>query len=121
MVKYEYTVDITKPFISEMENVKAPKDYLLALIDVKSLFTNVPHDKTIEFALKRICIEREIEASISRADMKDLQHSFLCSNEAYLEIDGTAIGSPLGRFLDGILMAKFKRTLVPALPQYTKL
>ena len=57
-----------------MENVKAPKDYLLASIDVKSLFTNAPHDKTVEFALKRICIEREIETSISRVDVKDLQH-----------------------------------------------
>ena len=59
--------------------------------------------------------------------MKDLLHlcaknaHFTFSNEAYLQFDGTGMGSPLGRVLDGIFIVEFKRTLVPTLPQHMKI
>lgn len=53
------------------ENVKFPKDHILASYDVKSISTNFSWDEAIEFALKRMYAEREIERSISRLHMKN--------------------------------------------------
>ena len=59
-VKSEYTMKNTKSFINEMKNVKFPKDHIFASFDLKSMFTNLSLDETINFALKRIYIEREV-------------------------------------------------------------
>ena len=47
LTKSECTVDSAKSIINKMKNVKAPINYILALFDVKYLFTNVPLNRTI--------------------------------------------------------------------------
>ena len=50
----EYTVTSTKDFIEKIKNVKVPNGHQLISFDVKSLFNNVPSQKTIDITLKRI-------------------------------------------------------------------
>ena len=47
LTKSECTVDSAKSFINKMKNVKVSINYILALFDVKYLFTNVPLNRTI--------------------------------------------------------------------------
>ena len=69
--------------------------------DVKSLFTNVPLEKTIEITLKRIYERKEINTSLSKKEMKQLLTlctkyvHFIYHNKVYQQNDGIAMGSPL--------------------------
>ena len=52
--KSEYTIENTKYFVEKIKKCHIPNDHLLVSFDVKSLFTNVPLDETIEIILNRI-------------------------------------------------------------------
>ena len=60
----EYTVTSTKDFIENVKNLKVSDGHQLISFDVKSLFTNVPLEKTIDIILKRIYENKEINTSI---------------------------------------------------------
>ena len=78
--------------------------------DVASLFTNVPLEETIEIILKRIYINKEITTDIPKQEMKELlilftkNVHFTFNNETYIQVDGVAMGSPLGPVLANIFM-----------------
>ena len=104
----EYIVTSIKNFIEKIKNVKVPDGHQLISYDVKSLFTNVPLQKTIDIILKRIYENKEINTSISKKDMKDMlilctkSVHFSMNGDIYLQIDGVAMGPPLGPVLAGI-------------------
>ena len=122
----KYTVTSTKDFIEKIKNVKVPDGHQLISFDVKSLFTNVPLQKTIDIILKRIYANEEINTSISKKDMKDMlilctkNVHFSMNGDIYLQIDAVAMGSPLGLVLAGIFMVELERSLVPKLSSYIK-
>ena len=68
----EYTVTRTKDFIGKIKNVKVYDGHQLISFDVKSLFTNVALQKTIDIIVKCINEIKEINRSISKKDMKDM-------------------------------------------------
>ena len=117
----EYTVTSTKDFIEKIKNVKISDGHQLISFDVKSLFTNVPLQKTIDIILKRIYENKEINTSISKKDMKDMlilctkSVHFSMNGDIYLQIDGVAMCSPLGPVFAGIFMVELERSLVPKL------
>ena len=94
--------------------------------DVKSLFTNVPLEFTIDISLKRIYDQGEIATSISRDEMRKLllvctkSVHFTFNNQIYIQIDGVAMGSPLGPVLAGIFMVELERNIVPKLILHVK-
>ena len=53
---------------------------------VKSLFTNVPLEETIDIILNKIYDENKIEASIPRNTMKNLL--YLCMKNVHFTYDG---------------------------------
>ena len=126
LADWEYTVTSTKDFIEKIKNVKVPDGQQLISFDVKSLFTNVPLQKTIDIILKRIYENKEINPSISKKDMKDMlvlctkNVHFSMNGGIYLQTDGVAMGCPLGSVLAGIFMVELERSLVPKLNNYIK-
>ena len=76
--------------------------------DVASLFTNVPLEETIEIILKRICINKGVITDIPKQEMKELlilctkNVHFTFNNDTYIQVDGVAVGSPLGPVLANI-------------------
>ena len=71
-----------------------------------------PYKKTIDI-LKHIYKNKEINTSVCKKDMKNMLiwctksvHFFM--NDIYLEIDGVAMGRPLGPVLAGIFMVDTK-------------
>ena len=80
-------------------------DHKLKSFDVKSLFTNVPLDFTIDLILKHIYKDNKIQTNIKKKEMK--QQLFLCTKNVhssysgiiYQQCDGVVMGSNLGQCL----------------------
>lgn len=120
----EYTVANNMEFINHVRTMNVPKDHSFISFDVKSLYTYVPLDFTINVILRRIYDENEIQTNIKRSEMKELlllctkNVHFSFDNEIYQQCDGVAMGSPLGPVIAGIFMVELERTLLPRLLTY---
>lgn len=92
--------------------------------DVKSLFTNVSLDNTIDIVLKRIYDKNEIKTTIPRDEMRKLlilctkSVQFMFNEKFYFQLDSVAMGSPLGSVIANILMVELEQTLVPQLQDH---
>ena len=118
----EYTIKKnTKNFVEKIKKEHIPNDHLLVSFDVKSLFTNVPLDETIEIILNRIYDKNEISTDITKSEMKELLNlctksvHFTFDGNIYVQNDGVAMGSPLGPVLTNIFMVELERSVIPFL------
>ena len=68
--KSKCTINSTKHFIEKIKQETKPDGYEMAFFDVKSLFTNVPLERTIGITLERIYDRKEINTQITRSEMK---------------------------------------------------
>ena len=86
-----------------------------------SLFTSVPLDYTIKLILDKIYRDKRIETKLSKKEMKKLLETctkemhFSFNGEIYRQVDGVAMGSPLGPVIANIFMVELERTIVPQL------
>ena len=91
--------------------------------DVVSLFTSVPLDFTIDLILKKVYDERLITTKLEREELKKLlelctkEMHFQFNGKLYIQIDGVAMGSPLGPVLANIFMVELERSLVPMMQE----
>ena len=113
--------EILTPYTPIAYSVNSPTNFLdllandnstgqIASLDVESLFTNVPVDRTIQYILDRVYHNDDTpKCDIPEHTMKALLEC--CTKEApftcprgnkYCQIDGVAMGSPLG-----VLFANF--------------
>ena len=87
--------------------------------DVVSLFTNVPLDYTIDLILKQVYEEKLIETKFKKMQLRELlnmctkEMHFAFNEEMYKQIDGVAMGSPLGPVLANIFMVHLETHLIP--------
>ena len=101
--------------------MRIPPDYKMISFDVVSLFTNVPLDETIDIIIKSIYDKKEINTDIPKKEMRELLYlctknaHFTLNNKTYLQVDGVAMGSPLGPVLANIFMAELERNIIPTL------
>ena len=103
-----FCIESSMQFLESIKNT--PSNTEIASIDVESLFTNVPVDETIQLILERVYGDTETPSlKIPRPALKSLLE--LCTKKApftshrgdlYTQIDGVAMGSPLG-----VLFANF--------------
>ena len=88
---------------------------------------NVPLKETIEIILKKICVNKEITTDIPKQEMKELlilctkSVHFAFNNQTYIQVDGVAIGSPLGPVLANIFMVELETSVIPNLSNKVKL
>ena len=108
----------TKDLIVKIKNEKVPQNCNMVSFDVKSLFTSVPLEYTIDIIIKRIFEDHEITTIFTKSEMKKLltlctkNVHFSFNNEIYIQIDGVAMGSPLGPVIENIFMVELETTLV---------
>ena len=116
-----YSVESTKDFIERIKNKSIQHDYDLVSFDVVSLFTSVPLDYTIELILNKIYVDKRIETKLMREEMKELLETctkemhFSFNGVIYRQINGVAMGSPLGPVIANVFMVELENTLVPQL------
>ena len=89
--------------------------------DVASLLTYVPLEETIEIIFKKIYVNKEITTDIPKLEMKELlilctkNVHFTFNNESYVQVDGVAMGSPVGPVLANIFMVELETSVIPNL------
>ena len=69
-----------------MKTISKPSDHNVISFDVKSLFTNVTIDFTIDLILKRIYEDNEIQTNIRKKEMKQLL--LLCTKNVHFSYNG---------------------------------
>ena len=98
----------------------------MVLFDVKSPFSSVPLEHTIDIIIKRIYEKHEIPIVFTKNEMKKLltictkNVHFSFNNDIYIQIDGVAMGSPLGPVIADIFMVELETLLVPKLNDHVK-
>ena len=72
--KSQHTVSNSKEFVEKIKEERIPIGYKMISFDVKSLFTNVPLDQTIETILQKVYVEKKIKTSIPKPILKELNY-----------------------------------------------
>ena len=121
----EYSLSSSTDFLDLLKGSNA--EGTIASLDVESLFTNVPVDRTISFILEEIYPEdSHPKIDIPKAALKSLLE--LCTKEApfvspdgkiYQQIDGVAMGSPLGVLFANFFMGRVERDVFSSLQKPT--
>ena len=120
-----YLVGILQPISTNQHTVKDSFSFadwaktckhnngIMCSLDVTSLFTNVPLDETIQICLDRLYSLPD-PPQLPRSVLKDLlqfatkKSHFIFDGQYYDQIDGVAMGSPLGPVLANIFMCHFE-------------
>ena len=90
---------------------------MMCSFDVSSLFTNVPLDETIQICLDKLYALPD-PPTLPRSVLKVLlefatkKSHFIFNGQYYDQIDGVAMGSPLGPVLANIFMCHFEEEWV---------
>ena len=105
----EHSVKDSFTFVEELKTVH--NAHYMVSFDVVSLFTNVPLDETINLCLDRLYHDVDKVHNLDRGQLKKLlyfackESHFLFNGKMYDQVDGVAMGSPLGPVLADIFMS----------------
>ena len=87
----------------------------MAILDVESLITNISLEETIKNCVNDLFSNNFYSGKLSRNNLKELlklaatQSSFIFDNKLYKQIDGAAMGSPLGRTLANAFLCHYEK------------
>ena len=101
-------------------------DLFMASFDIDSLFTNVPLDETIDISIKKLFGRKKKYEGFSREQFRKLltlavKNSFFLFNGTYYEqVDGVAMGSPLGVTIANIFLCHWEEIWIKKCPQQFK-
>ena len=82
--------------------------------DVASLFTIIPHEETIDICANTIFENTERVEGLTKIEFKELlslatkESYFIFNGKVYQQVDGVAMGSPLGPILTNAFLAYFE-------------
>ena len=98
----------------------------MASLDVDSLLTNIPLDKTIDICIDSLYKDDQNTPRISKDVFRYLvtvvtkESFFMLNNKVYKQTDGVAMGTPTGSHLANIVMCRFENKLLKDCPQSLK-
>ena len=124
LTQNEYTV--TDSFHFPQEIFKQDPNLCMASLDVDSLFTNIPLDETIDISIDSLYKDDENSPKIPKDVFRNLltvatkKSFFMFNNKFYKQIDGVAMGSPLGPALANIFMCSFENKWLKDCPHSLK-
>ena len=107
----EYTVKDSFTFVNELKNLNVDKNMTMASFDVTSLFTNIPLTETSDI-ISENCFPTD-DATFHNFSKKQFFNFFNIATKdcyftfndtIYRQLDGVAMGSPLGPTLANIFM-----------------
>ena len=112
----DFTISNTLQFAKEVSDSDLYKHYL-ASFDVVSLFTNIPLDESIKIIMKanmsgKLTVEFDNDTLFKMLTHLTKDCSFIFNEELYTQIDGVAMGSPLGPALANLFMVDFEEKYV---------
>ena len=83
--------------------------------DVASLFTIIPHEETIDICANTIFENIERVEGLTKIEFKELlslatkESYFIFTEKVYQQVDGVAMGSPLGSILTNAFLVYFEK------------
>ena len=98
----EYTLKDSFEFAKDIINQNS--GCFMALLDVESLFTNAPLDETIKMCIDELFKSEMTVCGLNKKDLTLKESIILLDNKYYSQIDGVAMGSPLGPTLANIFL-----------------
>ena len=111
----EYTVSDVFSFTKEMQQTVYSQRHSMISLDIESLFTNVPVAETIDIILSKLFPDvSSTYHGFSRNEFRTLlelavQDSYFSFNNClYKQIDGMAMGSPLGPLFANIFLSHYE-------------
>ena len=109
-----------KSFCSNFE-VICP-DYFMASLDIESLFTSIPLNEVIDICIDDLFCDTNTIQNLDRNDMRELlnltayESFFIFDQVMYRQIDGVAMGSPLGPILTNAFLCHFEKQWLSECP-----
>ena len=122
-VRYDFRPTISDPlkFAEKIRQTNITADEILVSYDVSSLFTNVPVDETIQLladkAFKNNWFNEKNRLNIKKTDLIKLLNLatkyqlFQFNGKLYEQVDGVAMGSPLGPLMANAFMCSLEDKL----------
>ncbi len=110
----EYTVRDSFSFAKEISGMGS-NGLVMASFDVKSLFTNIPLNETIKFCVEDLYSSNHWPEKFSKTELLSLLSAavkdcfFVFNSQWYTQIDGVAMGSPLGASLANAFLAHHEK------------
>ena len=109
---------ITDSFAFAKDIVDLDSSLFMASHDVDSLFTNIPLDETINICTESIFNESDTVEDLNKSEFKELlslstkESYFIFNGLLYIQIDGVAMGSPLGPTLANAFLCFYEKKKV---------
>ena len=117
----EYTITDAFDFADEIRNVSVNEDDILVSYDVTALFTNVPLDETINILVNKAFADDWFNETYGLNLQKDqlvkslqiatTNQFFQFDGQLYEQMDGVAMGSPLGPLMANVFMCHLEEKL----------
>ena len=117
-----YTVNSTDSFMEKLATKNICSDNYMVSFDVKSLFTNIPLTETINIITEVIYKQgAKYTPNFPKVIFKKLllfatDGMFMYNNKLYKQVDGVAMGSPLGSSLANFFLGYYEDILFQSLP-----
>ena len=111
-------VRVTGHLLWLLNDLKLTENTLLCMLDVKSLYTNIPNAEgiaAVRQSLAQTCDPRENPTYDSLCELLKLVHTcnnFQFNNKHFLQVGGTAMGTKLAPSFANIFMGWFEETHV---------
>ena len=122
----EYTIKNSYEFAKFITNIPN-NNYIMCSFDIKSLFTNIPLDETIQIILNQTTPHNDSKFNnFSRTQLKSIleltakNSFFIFNNKLYRQLDGVAMGTPCGPTLANIFLCFYESKWLQDCPQSFK-
>ena len=109
MTKNDFTIKDTFQFVEEISKHEN-SNYFMASFDIKSLFTNIPLDETLNLTSEKLFNSNATYYGFDKINfVKLLEHAikdilFVIDKMLYKQINGVAMGNPLGPTLANVFL-----------------
>lgn len=98
----EFTLRNSYDFCNKLRALNISSDNYICSFDVQSLFTNVPLEETIKICSDSLFLEQDLIFGMNKSQFTSLlklatsESVFFFNKQLYKQLDGVAMGSPLG-------------------------
>jgi len=122
----EYTVHNSFDFAKQLSTISLENNVIMASFDIQSLFTNIPLKETMDICTNRLFENTDNVHNLTRDQFKKLlklsveDAIFMFNNQLYSQIDGVAMGSPLGPTLANAFLCHHESKWLADCPSHFK-